>query len=87
MISIKQYYTWTKRDLLSDKKYIQISFVTAIYFMGLPIFKYCKHCPNREMEDEEGTYVDLIPRNRGGVYNPSKDESRILMGEVDNNFE
>ena len=85
MISKREFYKWREINLIEGKKYMNIEFITAFYFFGIPIFKYCKHIPNREHEEME------LPDNgamiNNNVYIPSRDEAKIMMGQVDNNFE
>lgn len=91
MFKKKEYYKWQMIKLIGEKKYRHISFVTAYYFLGIPIYKYEKYVPNKidqfDIEEEKVGYVETIPQKKTGTYNPIKDESKILNGEVDSSFE
>jgi len=91
MIKKKEFYKWEKIKLIDDKKYPHISFVTAYYFFGLPIYKYEKYVPNKidsfDLEEETSGYVETKPVKKTGTYDPSKDEIRKLEGEENGSFE
>jgi len=91
MIKKKEYYKWERIKLIDGKSYPHISFVTAYYFLGIPIYKYEKYVPNKidsfDTEDDSGGFVETIPKKQTGTYDPSKDEAKKLEGAMDGTFE
>jgi len=91
MIKKKEYYKWERIKLIDDRTYPHISFVTAYYFMGVPVYKYEKYVPNKidqfDVEEEDGGYVETIPMKKTGTYDPSRDEAKKLEGEIDGSFD
>ena len=91
MIKKKEFYKWERIKLIDNKSYPNISFVTAYYFMGIPVYKYEKYVQNKidqfDIEEEEGGYVETKPMKKTGTYDPSRDESKKLEGVMDVSFE
>ena len=90
MITKKEYYKWKMVKLIKGKEYKHISFVTAYYFFGIPVYKYEKYKPNKLDEfdlDTDGGFVEEIPQKKTKTYIPSKDEIRIMSGEIETSFE
>lgn len=91
MIKKKEFYKWERIHLVDGKTYPHISFVTAYYFMGLPVYKYEKYVPNKvdqfDIDEDERGFVETKPRKKTGTYDPSRDEGRKLEGQVDGSFD
>lgn len=88
MLKKKEFYKWEKIKLIENKAYPHISFVTAYYLFGIPLYKYEKFVPNKidQFDLEESGYTEVVTK-KTGTYNPIKDESKKLEGTIENNFE
>jgi len=90
MIVKREFFKWRRVKLIDDKTYPHISFVTAWYFLGIPLYSYEKYYPNKidqfDIEEESG-YVETRPAKKTGAYDPLKDEAKKLEGDLENSFE
>ena len=91
MIKKKEFYKWERIRLIEDKTYPHISFVTAYYFLGIPVYKYEKYIPNKidefDVEENKGGFTETIPMKKTGAYNPAKDDAKKMEGAVEAHFE
>ena len=85
MIVKKEFYRWEIIKLRKGKPCPHIYFITAWYFFGIPVYQYRKYVENKSYEldlEDDGGYIETV-KKKTGVYDPNKDELRILEGEVE----
>ena len=87
MFTKKEYYKHRPVKLNKKNRYMNIEFVTAYCFLGIPIIRIYSHVPNKAIDEDVPRIEPKVgPKKTGSVYKPSKDEEKQMSGEFESNF-